>query len=123
MRGGSRCPVTSRGAGRDIYLSESLLSAVGDPGAGVTLSKCEEAGMNLEHGLGDLGGRVMELSRPKFRILQEFSRSFSQRRFICSTNVYWALTQFRVRLIQKTKIHAFTELTFYLGESADWQNK
>lgn len=45
-------------------LKETLLGRKGDPGAGVTLSKCLETGMNLEHGLGELQGRIVELSRP-----------------------------------------------------------
>lgn len=77
--------VTGRGEG---HLSESPLSTEGDPGAGMTLSKCEEAEMNIEHWLGELGGRMMALSKAEFRILQEFSRSFNQRCFIYSTIFY-----------------------------------
>lgn len=85
------CPhvyVMRRGEGD---LNESLLGREGNPGAGSTFSKCLEAGMNLEHGLGELQGRIVELRRPRnlsFNVLREYSRSFNKWCFICSTYIY-----------------------------------
>lgn len=53
------------GGGAGCDPKETLLGRKGDPGAGVTLSKCLETGLNLEHGLGELQGSIVELSRPR----------------------------------------------------------
>lgn len=72
-------------------LNESLLGREGNPGVGLPLSKCLEAGMNLEHGLGELQGRIVELRRPRnlsFNVLREDSRSFNKWCFICAKYIY-----------------------------------